>query len=542
MTQLSGPAAQQHGLDPQAGAVGASFAGCAVYAQGTETGQIGKVSEPVNKILEMRQIYKAFPGVVAVNRVDLDLYEGEVLALVGENGAGKSTLIKILSGAYKADEGEIVVDGKSFKSFDTKEAIDLGIAVIYQELNYLNDLTIAENILLGQVPTSGPLKKVNYKQMYGTACEIMKQVGLEHRRPEDLVSQLSVAEKQLIEIARAFSRQVKVLVMDEPTSALNETETEKLFALIQQIREKGVGVIYISHRMEELFRVADRVEVMRDGKYVTTLNVADTDTDEIVAHMVGREIVDMFPERESDIGPVAFEVKNLHTSFLKDISFHVRKGEVVGLFGLMGSGRTEIANCIVGAAKAQSGEMNMDGKVFLNETPRQTLKRGIAYVPAERKSEGVILVSPVKDNITLTNLDKIIHYGKMNLKQERELAQEWVKKLSIKTPSVDAETESLSGGNQQKIVISKCLNTDPELMILNEPTRGIDVGAKVEIYNLINQFCKDGKAVIMISSELPEIMALSDRIYVLCEGGITGEVPKAEFSQEKLLKYAIGEC
>lgn len=496
----------------------------------------------MRKVLEMKQIYKAFPGVVAVDKVDLELYAGEVLALMGENGAGKSTLIKILSGMYKADSGEIVIGGKSYKEFTTKEAIDLGIGIIYQELNYLNDLTIAENILLGQVPTKGFIKKIDYKGMYEQVKPIMEKVGLGHRSPTDMVSELSVAEKQLIEIARAFSKNVKILVMDEPTSALNETETEKLFDLIRLLKKDGVGIIYISHRMEELFQIADRVEIMRDGKYITSLSVKETTTDEIVAYMVGREITDMYPIRTCKNGKVIFEVKNLSTSFLKNINFNVRAGEVVGLFGLMGSGRTEISRCIVGSQKADKGTIVMDGKEFMNKTPLEALKRGISYVPAERKTEGVNLIMSVKDNITLSNLDKIKKNGRLDLKYEAKLAKEWVNKLGVKTPDVLTESGTLSGGNQQKLVIAKSLNTEPKFMILNEPTRGVDVGAKVEIYNLINQLCEDKKAVLMISSELPEIMALSDRIYVLCEGRITGEISRKEFSQEGLLKYAIGEC
>ena len=495
----------------------------------------------MEKVLEMRQIYKAFPGVIAVDKVNLKLYSGEVLALMGENGAGKSTLIKILAGVYKADSGDILIEGKAYQEFTTKEAIDLGIGVIYQELNYLNDLTIAENILLGQIPTKGALNKVDYKGMYKQVRQIMNKVGLEHREPTELVSSLSIAEKQLIEIARAFSRNVKILVMDEPTSALNETETKKLFKLIQLIKKEGVGIIYISHRMEELYRIADRVEIMRDGKYITTLQVKDTNTDEIVKHMVGRKITDMYPIRNCEIGEVVFDVKGLHTAFLKDVNFHVKAGEVVGLFGLMGAGRTEISRCIVGMQKADSGILHMDGEDFMNKSPLEALKKGIAYVPAERKTEGVNLIAPVKDNITISNLNKIRKRRKLDLKYEARLAKEWIKKLGIKTPGIMAEAGSLSGGNQQKLVIAKCLNTEPKFMILNEPTRGVDVGAKVEIYNLINQLCEEKKAVLMISSELPEIMALSDRIYVLCEGKITGELHKGEYTQENLLKYAIGE-
>ena len=494
----------------------------------------------MEKILEMKQIYKAFPGVVALDKVDLDLYKGEVLALIGENGAGKSTLIKILSGMYKADDGEIILEGKTHKGFDTKEALNLGIAVIYQELNYLNDLSIAENIMLGQIPVKGPLKKVDYASLCTDVKRIMEDVGLGHRKPTDLVSGLSVAEKQLIEIARAFSHNLKVLVMDEPTSALNETETKMLFQLIRKIQAKGVGIIYISHRMDELFEIADRAEIMRDGKYVTTLNVPETNTDEIVAHMVGREIKDMYPTRCCERGDVVFEVKGLSTKFLKNIEFNVKSGEVVGFFGLMGSGRSEVARNVYGVQTPNSIELFMYGKKIENKTPLDSLEHKISYVPGERKTEGVNLIMSVKENITLSNVSGIMRNGRIDLKYEKEIASGWKEKLSIKSPSIETTSANLSGGNQQKIVIAKALNTSPEFMILNEPTRGIDVGAKVEIYELINGLCRDGKAVLMISSELPEIMAMSDRIYVMCEGRITGEVEKKDFTQEYLLKLAIG--
>lgn len=495
----------------------------------------------MEKVLEMKQIYKAFPGVVAVDHVDLTLHKGEVLALMGENGAGKSTLIKMLSGMYRADSGEIIINGKTHKEFTTKKALEAGVAVIYQELNYLNDLSIAENILLGQLPVKGITKKIDYKTMNAKVIEIMEKVGLGHRKPTDTVGILSVAEKQLIEIARAFSRNVKILVLDEPTSALNETETDKLFELIRKIKVLGVGIIYISHRMEELYKIADTVEIMRDGKYVITKDVKDTNTDEIVAYMVGREVNDMYPLRNAVVGNKVFEVKNLTTAFLKDINFHVNEGEVVGFFGLMGSGRSEVANCIFGVQKPDTMELQMEDSKIHTDTPIKALSEGISYVPAERKTEGINLVMSVKENITLSNLKGIKRNGRLDLKYETEIAEKWVQKLDVKTASLSTYADALSGGNQQKLVIAKCLNTDPRFMILNEPTRGIDVGAKVEIYNLINDLCKDKRAVMMISSELPEIMAMSDRIYVMCEGRITGEIPKKEYTQEKLMKYAIGE-
>ncbi len=491
-------------------------------------------------ILSMKDIYKAFPGIVAVDHVDLTLEKGEVLALIGENGAGKSTLMKILSGAYSADSGAIEIDGKRFSGYNTREAIERGIGIVYQELSYLNDMTIAENLFIGRIPTAGALKKVDYKALYAQARGVMAQFGLEHREPWLPVGELSMAEKQLVEIARAFTRDVKILVMDEPTSALNDVETRQLFRLIAGMKERGVSVIYISHRLNEIFEVADRVMVMRDGKKVAEVATRETDADRLVSYMVGREITDMFPTRDVPLGEVVFSVSGLTTDFLKDISFNVREGEVVGLFGLMGAGRTAIASSIVGLTPYASGTMAMGGQDYAPRRPVDALKRGIAYIPAERKSDGINAIAPVKDNITIASLEKVSSKGIFDLKREAEVARGWVKKLGIKTPGIMTEADSLSGGNQQKVVVAKALYTDPRLMILNEPTRGIDVGAKVEIYNLINDLCKSRQAVLMISSELPEIMSMADRIFVIHEGRVTAEVDASEFTQENLLKYAIG--
>lgn len=492
-------------------------------------------------ILEMKDICKAFPGIVANDHVNLTLEKGEVLALIGENGAGKSTLMKILSGAQRADSGTITVDGKSMSGYNTREAIDLGIGIVYQELNNLGALSVAENLYIGRVPTKGKFKKVDYKTLYVNASKALKEVGLEHLDPATPLEQLSVAEKQLIEIARAFTRDVKILVLDEPTSALSDSETENLFRLIRRFKQQGVSVIYISHRLNEIFEISDSVMIMRDGKNVARRVTGETTTDQLVKDMVGREIKDMYPKRgDIEIGKEIFRVKNLKTDFLKNVAFDVREGEVVGLFGLMGAGRSEICNCIVGMQKYETAEMTVDGKAYAPKKPSDALTSGVAYVPAERKSDGINAIISVKDNITIANLKKFSNRGIMNLKKEMELANDWVKKLSIKVPQITAPVETLSGGNQQKVVVAKELNTDPKLMILNEPTRGVDVGAKVEIYNLINDLCESRQAVLMVSSELPEIMSMADRIFVVCEGRITAEVSKSEFSQETLLKYAIG--
>ena len=492
-------------------------------------------------ILEMKDIYKAFPGIVANDHVNLTLEKGEVLALIGENGAGKSTLMKILSGAQRPDSGTIIVDGKSLSGYNTKEAIALGIGIVYQELNYLGALSIAENLYIGRVPTKGRAKKIDYARMAEDAKAIMKEVGLEHLDPMTPVEQLSVAQKQLVEIARAFTRDLKILVLDEPTSALSDTETEDLFRLIRRFKANGVSIIYISHRLNEIFEVADSVMIMRDGKNVARRKISETCTEELVRDMVGREIKDMYPKRGNiPIGKEIFSVENLRTDFLKDVAFDVREGEVVGLFGLMGAGRTEICDCIMAMKKYERADMVIDGKKYAPRKPSEALASGVAYVPAERKSDGICAVSSVKDNITIANLRKFAPKGIMNLKQEMEIAKGWVGKLNIKVPQILAPVDTLSGGNQQKVVVAKGLNTEPKLMILNEPTRGVDVGAKVEIYNLINDLCESRKAVLMISSELPEIMSMADRIFVIHEGKITAEIQKKDFSQETLLKYAIG--
>ena len=492
-------------------------------------------------ILEMKDIYKAFPGIVANDHVNLTLEKGEVLALIGENGAGKSTLMKILSGAQRPDSGTIIVDGKSLSGYNTKEAIALGIGIVYQELNYLGALSIAENLYIGRVPTKGRAKKIDYARMAEDAKAIMKEVGLEHLNPMTPVEQLSVAQKQLVEIALAFTRDLKILVLDEPTSALSDTETEDLFRLIRRFKANGVSIIYISHRLNEIFEVADSVMIMRDGKNVARRKISETCTEELVRDMVGREIKDMYPKRGNiSIGKEIFRVENLRTDFLKDVAFDVREGEVVGLFGLMGAGRTEICDCIMAMKKYERADMVIDGKKYAPRKPSEALASGVAYVPAERKSDGICAVSSVKDNITIANLRKFAPKGIMNLKQEMEIAKGWVGKLNIKVPQILAPVDTLSGGNQQKVVVAKGLNTEPKLMILNEPTRGVDVGAKVEIYNLINDLCESRKAVLMISSELPEIMSMADRIFVIHEGKITAEIQKKDFSQETLLKYAIG--
>lgn len=492
-----------------------------------------------NYLLQMKGITKQFPGVLALNNVDLELCAGEVLALLGENGAGKSTLIKILSGAYRQDKGEIHIEGVLQNYKTPREANDMGVAVIYQELNYLNDLSVAENIFLNR-PALGKFKKVNWKKMNSDAKEILAQLDVDIPTTK-LMRELSVAEKQLVEIAKALSQNMKILVMDEPTSSLSEQEAAKLMGLVDKLRKSGKGIIFISHRLDELFMIADRIMVMRDGERVDVVNAKDVARETLISMMVGRTVNLTYPKRDIPKKEVVLEVSGLCTDYLKDISFKVRAGEILGVFGLMGSGRTEMAQCIFGASRMHSGSIRINSKQESIKKPVDAIKNGIAYVTAERKKDGLILIQSVADNIMTASIDANSKPLWVDRSKEHEIAEEWKAKLNIKTPSVEKMVSGLSGGNQQKVVLAKWLNTNPKVLILNEPTRGIDVGAKTEIYRLMEDFCEQGLAVVMISSELPEILQLADRTIILCEGRKTLEVDRSEMTQEKLMQGAIGE-
>lgn len=491
--------------------------------------------------LKMVGIYKEFPGVVAVNMVDLEVRYGEVLALVGENGAGKSTLMKILAGAYSHDKGTIYIDGREMGRYTPKEAIDNGISVIYQELNYFNYLPVAENIFIGNIPLKKKSGLVDYPELKRRSAEVQKMVGLEHIDPMTTMGQLSVSEKQLVEIGRAYARNVKILVMDEPTSALNDRECEKLFELIDMLKKQGKSIIYISHKLDEVIRVSDRVQVMRDGRSVGVKNTRDITKNEMISMMVGRTITEMYPISKREIGEPLLEVRGMTNNFLKNVSFTLHKGEILGFFGLMGSGCDEIVRTLFGVMPLSSGEIFIEGKKVKIKSSKDTIKKGIAYVPSERKTEGLILMQSVKANIILLQLDKIVKNFIVDKKKETELAQEWADKLNVKAPGIDTITESLSGGNQQKVVLAKWMLNKPKILILHEPTKGIDVGAKVEIYKLIENFCRQGLGVIMVSSEMAEVMFTSDRIHVVYNGEITAEFTKEEVTQEKILQKAMGE-
>ncbi len=492
-----------------------------------------------NPILQMRGISKSFPGVKALDDVDLELYAGEVLALVGENGAGKSTLLKILSGAYHRDEGEVEFIGKKLGIYTPSESLGMGIAIIYQEIDNFQTLSVAENILVNNLPTKGKLKKVDWRNGYRRADEALKRIT-DEIQPNVLMSTLSTAQQQLVEIAKAIDMEMKILVMDEPTSALNRVETEKLLTLVRQIADTGVGVIYISHRMDEIFTVSDRIQVLRDGKSVANLKTSETNRDEIVTHMVGRTLDEMYPHEPQTPGEILLEVNGVSSGMIQDISFSLYKGEIVGLFGLMGAGRTDLARLLFGDMVMQEGEVFVRGKKVRFNSPEQAIENGIAYIPSERKVEGLLRGTSVKFNTSISIIQKLMNFLKLDLKKEEEITRRWIDELKIRTPGSTTPIDSLSGGNQQKVVIAKWLETHPTILILNDPTRGVDVGAKADIYGLIEKLSKEGIGIIMISSELQETLAMSDRILVMCEGRLTGEVPREEATQEVLMKLAVG--
>lgn len=491
-------------------------------------------------ILEMTNISKSFPGVKALQNVNLEMYAGEILALMGENGAGKSTLIKVLSGAYKSDEGEITLEGQRIRHSSPTDALNAGISVIYQELNNVDQLSIAENIFLGSLPLKKGTNTVDYKKLKEDSEILLQKVGLKYDAFTE-VTTLSIAEKQLVEIAKAISKEIKVLVMDEPTAALNNQEIELMFRLIRQLSSEGVAILYVSHRFDEIFTISDKVMIMRDGQYIGTRDTNTADEHELVTMMVGREITDMYPRKDfQPSGECGFEVRGLTTAQVSDISFKANKGEIVGLFGLMGCGRTAIVEAIFGAVPKKEGRVFINQEEVTIKHPWEAKKHRIAYIPSDRKRDGLMLIHSVKKNASISVLNQFVKNKLLDLKKETETVLQWVDKLKVKAPSISTAINLLSGGNQQKVVLAKWLMTNPDVLIVNEPTRGIDVGAKAEIYNLLNNLAKDGKTIIMVSSDLPEIMAMSNRIVVIHEGKVNGVLEVKDFSQDALLKKAIG--
>lgn len=488
-------------------------------------------------IVELKGVSKAFPGVRALDNVDFNLKSGEVLALLGENGAGKSTLMKILSGVYTKDSGEMKIFGQEVADMNPLKAQELGVAIIHQELNMCSHLTVAQNIFLGREITKNGV--LSDKEMNLKASEILNKLNVDIN-PTTIVGDLSVSKQQMVEIAKALSTNAKILIMDEPTSALTSNEIKELFKIINKLKSEGHGIVYISHRLEELSHIVDRVMILRDGKYVTSMDFKDTNLDDIISLMVGREITEKFPRIETPKGEKIFEVKNLNTyTGVKDVSFSLHKGEIVGIAGLVGAGRTEVTRAIFGVDPKISGKIYVDGKEVKINKPADSIKAGIVLAPEDRKKDGLCTKLSVQHNISLPNLgelsDKI---GVVNRKSERELTDKTIKDLNIKVSDVHSNVDGLSGGNQQKIVVGKWLAGNSRVAIFDEPTRGIDVAAKVEIYNLMNDLKSKGIGVLFVSSELPEILGMSDRILVMADGRITKELDISEATQDVILKYA----
>jgi len=491
-------------------------------------------------LLEMKEIDKSFPGVKVLQNVQFSLNSGELHALMGENGAGKSTLMKILNGIYSKDNGTIIVKGKPEEIASTKVAEGLGISIIHQELNLIPYLSIMENIFLGREFKLGKTPFVNWKKMRSEAERYLKQLGMD-LDPRTIVEELSVGQQQMVEIAKALSMQADILVLDEPTAALTDREIEKLFEVIAALKAKGVGMIYISHRMEEIFQISDCITVLRDGKYIGTRKTKETDMDELVRMMVGRDINDRFPKIEITPGEERLRVEGISLGQkLRDISFSVRSGEILGLAGLMGAGRTEVAKVLFGVTPATQGKIFIDGKEATIRKPIDAIGAGIALVTEDRKHEGLILSLSIRENLSLPNLAKLSVSGFMKRSKESVLSEETIEKLHIRTPHAEQVVGALSGGNQQKVVIGKWLATKPKILILDEPTRGVDIGAKKEIYDLMNQLAKEGVAILMISSELPEVLGMSDRIIVMHEGRVTAELSREEATQERIMYAATG--
>jgi len=491
-------------------------------------------------VFEMKDITKAFNRNVVLDGVSISIKPGEVRALMGENGAGKSTLMKILGGIYSADSGAIYMEGKEVSIQSVEDARKHGVSFIHQEITNIPEMTIAENIFLGREPQNY-MKMVDYRRMKREAQSALDALGL-GLDAGALIRGLSVAQQQMIEIARAVNEGAKILILDEPTASLSKSETDNLFLQMKRLKEAGVAMIYISHRMEETFKVCDTVTVLRDGSFIGTRNTAETSENELISMMVGREFNNMYGNKRVTGKEVILEVKNLTTDKVKDISFTLKKGEILGFSGLVGAGRTELALALFGIDPIRSGEICMEGRRLNIKKPQDAIRAGIALVPEERKEQGLFLSHSIAANLTFQVLPQFIHHLRINKKREREIVDEFKQKLSIKMASEEQASGELSGGNQQKIVISKWLAASPKVLIMEEPTRGIDVGAKSEIYKLMHSLAEAGVSIIMISSELPEIINNSSRIVVMREGKITGILDQAETetSQEKIMSYAVG--
>ena len=488
-------------------------------------------------IVELENICKSFPGVKALDNVHFHLKAGEVMALLGENGAGKSTLMKVLSGVHNKDSGTMKIFGQEIDNMNPKRAQELGVAIIHQELNMCQHLTVAENMFLGRERRKGVM--LSQKEMNAEAARVLKSLDID-LDPTTMVGSLQVSKQQMVEIAKALSTNARILIMDEPTSALTSKEIDELFRIIRQLRAEGKGIVYISHRLEELQHIVDRVTIMRDGHYITEGNFADMDMSYIIANMVGREIKEKFPRVHCEKGKKIFEVKHLNAGrMVRDVSFESYEGEILGFAGLMGAGRTETTRAIFGVDPKESGEIWLDGKEIKIKNPMDAIRQGVVLAPEDRKKDGLCTKLSIRSNIELPNLDIACNkLGVVNRKKVTEMVQTAKENFSIKMPNDEIDAGSLSGGNQQKVVVGKWLARESRVVIFDEPTRGIDVAAKVEIYNLMNDLKKQGISVIFVSSEMPEVLGIADRIIVMCDGRITGEMMVQDATQEKILELA----
>jgi rhamnose transport system ATP-binding protein len=487
-------------------------------------------------IFKVQHVSKSFGGVHALQNVHFEIFPGEVHALLGENGAGKSTLIKIMTGVYQPDAGELFLDGQPIHFANTRAAQEHGVAAIYQEPSLFPDLDIAENILVGRQPIGR--WGVDWKRMYQEAGDLLRRLGLA-LDPRTKARVLSVAQQQVVEIARALSINAKVLIMDEPTSSLTLGEVEELFTIVRQLRQAGTAIVFISHRLEELFALADRVTTLRDGTYVGTRAMADVTTEDLIRMMVGRTLGELFPKQAVEAGEVVLDVAGLGVEgSFSDVSFQLRRGEILGMAGLIGAGRTNVARALFGTEPATSGTIKLDGKVVTITSPDSAMALGIGYVPEDRKEHGLVLRMSIADNITLPVVSRFATLGWLDADREIEEATAASKQLEVKMASVEQQAGELSGGNQQKVVLAKWLGTQPRVLILDEPTRGIDVGTKAAVHRLMSSLAAQGMAILMISSELPEVLGMSDRILVMREGRITGHFSRAEATQEKLMAAA----
>ncbi|GAA2972608.1 rhamnose transport system ATP-binding protein [Microbacterium terrae] len=496
---------------------------------------------PGATVLELKRVVKSFGAVVALRSGSLTLERGSIHALIGENGAGKSTLVKIIAGLYHRDSGEFLLGGESVDFASTAQSKAAGIAVIYQEPTLFPDLSVTENIFMGRQPTNR-FGRIDRKAMRTEAAEIFQRLGV-GLDPDRITEGLSIADQQIIEIAKAISLDARVLIMDEPTAALSGVEVERLFAVARSLRDEGRALLFISHRFDEVFDLCDTVTVMRDGSYIDTTPIAETTVDDLVRQMVGRDVTELFPKLPAEIGDVVLEVEGLtRRGVFRDVSFQLRAGEIVGLAGLVGAGRSEVARAIFGVDSYESGRVTLHGTALPKGNPSKATARGIALVPEDRRKQGLVLDDGVSRNITLAIRKKLAKWGLIWTGLENEAGKVWASRLEVKTAALDAETGTLSGGNQQKVVIGKWLATEPTVLIVDEPTRGIDVGTKSEVHRLLSELAQQGLAILMISSELPEVLGMADRVLVMREGRLTGEFPRAEATPEAIMFAATADA